>query len=170
MARPSKWTPEQWAKARALYEVGKSLRAVDKATGINYKSVEERAKKECWEQGVLSQHLIDKIRVDVIHSQLLPSQQEVVSKEVSKQLAGMEFYATNARKAVKMGLAALSYDQTPMNTKTVLEAMKTGMIVEGLVPFYPNAAVINNAQLNNNDTGVTELLKRAMGTALRPPR
>ena len=48
-----------------------------------------------------------------------------------------------------MGMVALSKDNTPANSKVVME-MKTGMQVEGIVPFYPNAATINNTNAQQN--------------------
>ena len=66
----------------------------------------------------------------------------------------MEFYQTHARKAVKMGLIALSKNPTEYGMKTVLDGMKSGMQVEGLVPFYPNATQITNA---NNNQQIVEI-------------
>lgn len=145
MAKP---TAEQWAKARALYEAGKSLREIEKETKINYRTVDRMAKKETWNQGGLSQLIHDTARVKAEFVTLEMSQQAIVSKEVARILDGKEFYATNARKAVKMGLVALSKDPTPAGMKTVMDGMKTGMIVEGLVPFYPAPASISNTNTN----------------------
>jgi hypothetical protein len=135
--------------AIALFRSGKSPRECDKLTGVNYKKVEREAKKRGVTKGDVS-HLVVSMASDKRDFVSLPvSVQDIVSKAVDKQLEGMEFYATNARKVVKMGLMSLKDDPTPSGMKTVMEGMKTGMAVEGLVPYYPNA-VINNTNAQQN--------------------
>ena len=83
--------------------------------------------------------------------------QDIVNREVDKQLEGMEFYSNSARELAKIGLAAVRKEPTPLGMKTVMDGMKTGMIVEGLVPFYPNAALVNNT--NAQQINQSQLLK-----------
>lgn len=135
-------------EALNLYAIGKSIRECEKLTGIPKSTIDREAKNRGIIKGSVGHLITDKIKVEAEIGTLPGTLRDTINEEVDKQLAGMEFYATNARKAVKIGLAALSKEPTPMNTKTVLDAMKNGMIVEGLVPFYPNAPVINNAQQN----------------------
>lgn len=155
----SKHTQEQWDRARALFEADVSFRdiAKDKRVNIDASNIAKKAKKEGWERGVLPQIITDTVRVSSEFATLTLPQQEVVATAVEKQLEGMAFYSTNARKIVKIGMVAFSKDPTPLGMKNTLEAMKTGMIVEGLVPFHPNAQVINNtnAQQNNLNPAIT---------------
>jgi len=48
----SKVSLETWATAKALYEKGDSLRDIEKATGIAYKTIDNRAKVGGWEKGL----------------------------------------------------------------------------------------------------------------------
>lgn len=146
MAKP---TEQQWDKAKALYTNGKSYREIGELLNIPFSTVRDKAKASGWTKGVLAQVIADTVKVESEIRTLEPAQQDIVRSEVSKQLEGLEFYATNARKVAKMGMVALSKDNTPANSKVVMEMMKTGMIVEGIVPFYPNA-IINNTNAQQN--------------------
>ncbi|CAK0772834.1 hypothetical protein CCP3SC15_4650002 [Gammaproteobacteria bacterium] len=142
MAKP---TPETWAKAKALFTKGKSYREIGELLNIPFSTVRDKAKSGGWTKGELAQVIADTVKAEAAIRTLEPAQQDIVRNEVSKQLEGMEFYATHARKVVKMGMVAYSKDPTPIGMKTVLDGMKSGMQVEGIVPFYPNAQTINNA-------------------------
>jgi len=146
MAKP---TEKQWEKAKALYSNGKSLREIEKAVGIPYKTVEYRAKKEGWSSTEVAQAIQDKVRVEAAILHMDVAQQDLVQQEVQKQLEGMQFYNTHARIVSKIALKSLQADMTPQNAKTTMATLKEGLVVEGLVPFYPAAANVSanaNAQ------------------------
>ncbi len=147
MAKP---TDKQWAKAKALYGNGKSLREIEKAVGIPYKTVEYRAKKEGWSSTEVARAIQDKVRVEAAILHMDVAQQEIVQQEVQKQLEGMQFYSKNARIVAKIALKTLTEQPCPMNAKTTMATLKEGLIVEGLVPFYPNAQMINNTNAQQN--------------------
>jgi hypothetical protein len=154
----AKVSPEKWAKAKALFTNGKSYREIGEQLNIPFSTVRDKAKSQGWVKGVLTQVIADTVRVESAIRTLEPAQQDIVRSEVAKQLAGMEFYATNARKALKLGMLSLINDPTTSGSKTMMETMKTGMIVEGLVPFYPNATVINNTNAQQNNITEIELV------------
>jgi len=130
--------------AIALYRAGNSLRDCEKLTGINYRKVEREAKKRGVEKGDLSQ-LTSSIAANTSKFVALSvTEQDSVTKEVAKQLEGMQFYNTQARIVAKIALESLKADKTSQNAKTTMATLKEGLIVEGLVPFYPNATQINN--------------------------
>jgi len=141
VAKPNE---QKWEKAKALYTNGKSYREIGDLLDIPFSTVRDRAKSLGWTKGELTQVIADKVKVESAIRTLEPAQQEIVRTEVNKQLEGMLFYATTARKIAKLGMDALSNDPTPLGMKTVMDGMKSGMQLEGLVPFYPNAATINN--------------------------
>ena len=145
-------------EAIALFASGKSPRECEKLTGIPKSTVDREAKKRGIIKGSVGHLINDKVRVESEIAALDGTFRDTINKEVSRQLEGMEFYATHARKVAKMGLVALSKDQTPANAKVTMETLKTGLVVEGLVPFYPNATTINNtnAQLNNEQINKIE--------------
>ena len=130
-------------EALALFASGKSPRECEKLTGISATTINRKAKQKGVVKGAVTHLITDAVKVGAEIGALNGAVRQVVTDEVSRQLEGMEFYATNARKAVKIGLAALSKDPTPAGMKIVIDGMKTGMIVEGLVPFYPSSGTIN---------------------------
>lgn len=130
-------------EAIALFRSGKSPRECDKLTGINYKKIEREAKKRGVEKGDLSQ-LTQSLAMDTAkYVSLSVADQDIVTKEVAKQLEGIEFYNTHARMVSKIALKSLQADMTPANAKTAMATLKEGLVVEGLVPYYPNAPQIN---------------------------
>ena len=144
-----------WPRARALFEAGKSLREISKDTHIDHSSIGKRAKKEGWGVDKLPRLIADGVKVHEEISTLNIPQRGVVEAEIARIVEAKKFYATNARKVVKYGVAALSAEPTAQSMKTVLDGMKTGMIVEGLVPFYPDKTTVaisnTNAQQNNSN-------------------
>lgn len=154
----AKVSPEKWAKAKALFTNGKSYREIGELLNIPFSTVRDRAKSEGWVKGEIAQVIADTVRVEAKIRTLETAQQEIVRSEVSKQLEGMDFYATNARKVAKVSLTSLAKDQTAANAKIAMETLKTGMVVEGLVPYYPNAATINNTNAQQNNEKVVKFV------------
>jgi len=147
----AKVSPEKWDKARALIEAGKSYREAEKITGINYRTIADRAKKEGWKPHSISQLITEGARIEAEIRTLPTAQEELVRNEITKQLQGMEFYSTHGRIVAKIALKSLQADMTPANAKTTMATLKDGLIVEGIVPFYPNAPQVNT-QVNTTET------------------
>lgn len=137
--------------AIALFRAGHSPRECDKLTGINYKKIEREAKKRGVEKGDLS-HLTQSMASDTAkYVALGVADQDIVTKGIAKQLEGMDFYSTHGRLVAKIALKSLQLDMTPQNARITAQAMKDTMVLEGLVPFYPNAAQVNT-QVNATET------------------
>jgi hypothetical protein len=154
MARQNKTMDD----ALALFASGKSPRECEKLTGYPATTISRKAKEQGIIKGSVAQLINDSVRVAIEVGAQNGAVKELIKSEVSKQLEGMAFYSNQARKAVKIGMDALKQEPTVAGMKTVLDGMKTGMIVEGLVPFYPNASVINNtaqAAVKTENNGIT---------------
>jgi hypothetical protein len=149
----AKVSQKKWDQARTLFELGKSYREIEKETGIPFATVSYRQKKEGWCAGKLNELISEKVRVEADILNMEPAQQVIIAQEVAHRLSGMQFYSTEARKVVKKGVESFMADPNPNGMKTTLDGMKSGMQVEGLVPFYQSAQQINNtnAQQNNNE-------------------
>lgn len=137
--------------AIALFRAGHSLRDCEKLTGINYRKVEREAKKRGVEKGDLSQLTSSIAKNTAEFVTLSVTEQDSVTKEVAKQLEGIAFYNHHARLVSKIALKSLQADMTPANAKTTMATLKEGLVVEGLVPFYPNAPQVNT-QVNTTET------------------
>ena len=148
-----------WIKARALYEAGESFRQIASKTFIDHSQIAKVSKKEGWERiDEIPRLVADSVSVAVRKSTLSTPQLDYVDKAVEKQLEGMMFYRTQARKVVQKTMALLDEEPSIVGANTTMKTLKEGLVVEGLVPFYPNAPTINNtnAQQNNSD----DLLKK----------
>jgi hypothetical protein len=77
--------PEIWAKARALFEVGKSLSAINLETGIDRAAISRKAKKDGWIKGEQQQLIVDAARVRVELSTLEPVLLSVVDAEIKER-------------------------------------------------------------------------------------
>jgi len=137
-----------WVMAKALFESGMSLRKIASVAFIDSSNIAKKAKVEGWKRTTeIPQLIADGVSVQERFTTLELPQQKVVLDAINKQLSGMAFYQSHARKAVKLGFESFKTDPTPIGMKTVLDGMKSGMQVEGLVPFYPSATINNvNAQ------------------------
>ena len=144
-----------WIKAKALFEVGKSLRDIAKESFIDHSRIGKIAKKEGWERlPGIPQLVTDAVSVEMRKATLCPQVLDIVDKAVDKQLEGMAFYSSHARIVTKIALKSLQQDMTPSNAKTTMATLKEGLIVEGLVPFYPSAPQVNT-QVNTQDSRKT---------------
>lgn len=145
------YTEKQKEKAKCLFLAGKSTREIEHELEIRHTTIAGWAKKEGWEKGQNEQIIKNAVRSECEIMQLPTSQRAVVRKEITNQLEGMSFYQKSARKVAKKSLEALDADPTPKNAKDTMDALKTGMVVEGLVPYYPNATTINNTNAQQNN-------------------
>jgi len=133
--------------AIALFRAGHSPRECEKLTGIQFMKIVREAKKRGVEKGDLIQLKSSMAENVTKFDTLNDTEQETVTKEVAKQLEGMQFYTTHARIVSKIALKSLQSDMTNQNAKTAMATLKEGMVVEGLVPFYQNSTINNtNAQ------------------------
>jgi len=141
--------------AIALFREGHSPRECEKLTGINFMKIVREAKKRGVEKGDLIQ-LESSIASNTAEFVTLNvTEQDSVTKSVAKQLEGTEFYSTHARIVAKIALKSLQADMTPQNAKTTMATLKEGLIVEGIVPFYPNAPTINNTNAQQTVVEIT---------------
>ena len=169
MARPIKRTAEEALEdALAYYLAGKSVRECEKLTGTNFMKVEREAKKRGLVKGSVLR-LEESMAKDRAEFVTLPvTVQARVTADVDERTKYLQYFkdanllhSDIAIKKLKLDGVKISYAELNSSINVVSKAQ------DGVMGKQPDTAF----QVNNNiDTGVTELLKRAMGTALRPPR
>lgn len=154
MARPSKIPIEVWAKARALYESDKSLRDIEKITGINNSNIAKKAHLEKWQRGVLPQLIEDTIRVKEEFTALLPQQQEVVTALVDERTRYLKYFkdanllhSDIALKKLKIDDVNISYSELNSSINVISKAQ------EGVMGKAPDTNI-------NINTGQQETPKR----------
>lgn len=138
-------------EALALFASGKSPRECEKLTRIPATTIIRKAKEQGIVKGSVAHLVQDIARVSAEFGAQNGAVKEVIKSEVAKQLEGMQFYSTLTRKVVESGTDSFLAEPSPIAMKPVLDAMKAGMQIEGLVPFYPNAPQVNT-QVNTTET------------------
>lgn len=157
-------TPELWAKAKALFETGRSLSEINTETGIDRALISRKAKAEGWKKGVYQQLIQDGVRVAGEISTLESTVQQVVVKDIDELTKAREFFSKAGLKVASMAVKSLGEKPKPNDCKTVADALVSTMKVAGVVPYYPAAATINNnnAVQVNHDSVRAEILKRVL--------
>lgn len=77
-------TPESWAKAKALFETGRSLSEINTETGIDRALISRKSKAEGWQKGVYQQLIQDGVRVTGEISTLESTVQQVVVRDIDE--------------------------------------------------------------------------------------
>jgi predicted transcriptional regulator len=166
MAKP---TPEILAKARALFEAGKSLREIEADTGISPATLSRISKKEGWKKDELKQLVSSMAQDRVTFETLEATQKEVVSQLVDDDVKRLFNFRKRRDK-----IAELAYDRLEkeipfcevQHVKPLIEAADKVSVMVGDNPrFNPNATtnLTNiNAQQNNQDTVRDEIIRRVL--------
>jgi hypothetical protein len=154
MAKAKPASTEQWAKAKALFETGKSLSEIHTETSIDRATISKRAKLEGWEKCKFQQLIQDGARVAEAISTLDSTAQQVVAKEIDELAKAREFYSKASQKVAMMAVKSMGNDPKPIDCKIVADTLVSTMRVSGVVPYYPTSSTtINNtnAQQNNSE-------------------
>ncbi len=133
---------EKWDKAKALYEKGTSLRDIEAETGIPYKTVDNRAKKQKWAKSSLAQLIDDSVKVQEQFGTLDLAQQAVVAQEVDQRTKHLTWLNTAAMKNASEAMKLKCNDQLDhvRRSDTILKTKET------LVGKTPDTAI----QVNTN--------------------
>lgn len=85
-----------WVQARSLFEIGKTLRDIQAATGINFGSLSRKAKAEGWVKGGMQelvaknvevyQNVTDEIQQDIRQNTTSNIQQNIIFNEVEARI------------------------------------------------------------------------------------
>lgn len=143
-----------WARAKALFEAGKSLREIGDAVGIPYKTIDNRAKRENWNKGVLAQLITDTARVSKEFGTLEMAQQQVVSKEVSYQLMASEFFNKATLKNCTLMMKKVDESTDIINHRIAQETLNKGR--ENVLGKTPDSTT--NVQINTGDNNKPPLV------------
>jgi hypothetical protein len=145
---------KDWGKARALFESGKSNREVSAHTGIPYKTIEYRAKKEGWNRGEIAHTILEAVRVAEDIAQLNPAQQKIVKEQVGSKLTLLGFRDNFAEKAMERVIDRIGLCED-RDIKSIVEAADKVCIMAEIAPrFNPNTAIINNTNAQQNNEKV----------------
>jgi hypothetical protein len=152
----AKVSDEQWEEAKALYKAGKSLRDIEKETGIPRPTIDRKAKKEGWTKDELRQLVVDMTRDKVTFETLNETEQKVVSKivteDASREIKFKSMRDKIAEKAFMRIDNELDFCEV-QHIKPLIEAADKTCVMAEIAPrFNPTATTFNN--LNAQQTNV----------------
>lgn len=158
----------QWERARTLFELGKSLSEIQKATGIDRSQISKKANEKEWKKGFLQQIATDKalileekFKVESTISTLAPQQQRAVDIESHRILQGKEWYAKAARKVALKTVDSLGGFVEGKDFKSAADALVACMKAESLVPYYPTPTSAVKVDVNTEKNEISPQLKSA---------
>lgn len=138
-------TQEQWDKAKALFEAGKSLRDIEGQTGINYRTVARRAADDGWIKGRLSQLIDDSVRIKSEIVTFNDVTREVVTKEVDERTKHIQFFNNATLKNLSVMMKKINDDTDIVEHRVAQEAISKGR--DTVIGKQPDTVVNNtNAQ------------------------
>jgi hypothetical protein len=139
----AKATQADWEKAKALFEAGKSLSAINSETGIDRATVSKRAKKDGWEKGIYQQLIVDSARVKAEISTLDSTVLSVVEKEIEERTKHMQFFTHATLKNMSSMMKKIGDDTAIIEHKIAQAALKDAK--ETVLGKTPDTAI----QINN---------------------
>ena len=157
-------TEADWIKARALFETGKSLNEISRATGIDRATISKKSKTELWAKGKFQQLILDGARVVEEISTLDSTVQQLVVEGIDELAKAREFYFKAGQRVAQLAVKSLGTAPNPAECKTVSETLVNTMKVSGIVPYYNAPATINNTNAiqSNHDSVRSEIISRVL--------
>jgi hypothetical protein len=146
----AKTTVADWDKAKILFEAGKSLSAINLATGIDKSLISKRAKKDDWVKGKTQQIILDGIRHELEKSTLDVGALSFVEKEITEHTKHIQFFTNAAIQNVSEAMEMKCEDQNDHKSRadTILKGKEAVLGKEaGNVINNTNAQQINYSQL-----------------------
>ena len=149
--------PEIWAKAKALFEVGKSLSAINLETGIDRAAISRKAKKECWIKGEQQQLIIDAARVKAELSTLEPVLLSVVDSEITARTKHIQILNNLTLKNLSVMGKKVDADFEMVEHKLFQETVNKAS--EQLLGKEPTSIINNTNALQNNELRTITIIK-----------
>jgi hypothetical protein len=143
-----------FAKAKALYGIGKTPRQIEIELGIPRSTFQRKANEEGWEKGGLNSSISDVVRVVENLSQKSEPESILVQKEAKRILNASGRIQEVSMIAINRLADLMECADDMKDVKAGVDALKAAMITSGVVQFYPNAATINNTNAQQNNEKV----------------
>ncbi len=154
-------TPDQWLKAKSLFEAGKSLSEIHKETTIDKAAISRAAKKESWEKGKNQQLILDAARVTEEMSTLSSTALDVVVKEIDERTKHIQFFNNATLKNLSLMTRKLDEGTSVLEHKIAQDAIAKGR--ETVLGKTPDTAIQVNT--DNKPRSIT-----INGRAIEPRR
>lgn len=147
----ARFTDNDWALAKSMYEANKSFREIQGKTGIDASNIAKKAKKEGWTNDVLPRLIQETVRVKEEFTTLLPRQQDYVVKEVEERLRHLAFITNATHININRMMRKFDpKDQEYMPEMTVMDnKLIQSTIKDGRESLLGKEASQTNVQVNN---------------------
>lgn len=146
--------PETWAKAKALFEIGKSLSEIYLQTEIDRSAISRKAKKEGWIKGEMQQLIIDAASVKAKLSTLDPLLLSTVVKEIGERTKHIQILNNMTLKNLAVMNKKVNDDFEMNEHKLFQETINKAS--EQLLGKDPHT-VINNTNAQQTITPITSI-------------
>lgn len=158
------YSSDQWEKAKAYYEAGKSLAEIKERTGIDRSSISKKAKIQQWKHGANLDIIEAEVKAVEKKSTLNSTQRKVIDEVVNEKLKHIELFQKSALNNQALANQSLKAIHETLNSEKepskraakamlVLPALEThGKITERnknvVVGKEPDVKVDNNVTVN----------------------
>lgn len=128
-------------RAKDLYESftadEKSLRDIEKASGVPEATIRHRAKKEEWVRGRVARLKLDVVKVSENLAQERATLRNVISDEAERILKAKGYIENVALLGLKRLSELIPEEIKISEVKAGIEGAKTAMVTLGVVDYYP---------------------------------
>ena len=84
------YSPEQWVKAKGLFEAGKTLSYIRETTGIGKTTISDKAKADNWEKGKTEQQT-EQLKSLIVDNEIKTEQINRTSRTITEQIFKSNF-------------------------------------------------------------------------------
>ena len=133
---------QDWDKAKALFGMGKTLRDIEYETGIPFKTIDRRAKKEEWSKDSVTQKISLVTAAKEVMTQASDTERRIIDTESNKILEASGLVVDVTMFAIKVTGKAFKkmhdsedYDLAKINQG--MQALKTSRQAAGIDPIHP---------------------------------
>ena len=133
-----------WAKAKIMFEMGKSLNQISNELGIDKGNISKKAKKDNWQKGKLQPIIQDAVRVQEAFTTLSQPELEAVVNERDNIIR----FKNKRDKIIDLAFDRIASELPTcevQHIKPLIEAADKTCVMADIAPrFNPNSMKINN--------------------------
>ena len=137
-----------WARAKALYSMGKTLRDIEHESGIPFKTIDRRAKAEQWNRDEMTQKIERVSIAKEILTQASDTERNIIDKESDKILKAKGYLFDATLLGAQRIVLSMKTETDLTKLSHGMNALKTARQAAGIDPIHSNQN--NNIQVNVN--------------------
>ena len=131
---------QDWDRAKALYQIGKTTREIESTTGIPIATIHRHAKKEGWIHGEVKQTISNGAQFVADLEQQNGTLKQESLKEIERISKAKGYIENVSLLAIKQISKLMPVATDMKDVKAGVEALNVAMKTTGIVPYYPTMA------------------------------